>query len=33
MFGTIVCNKKELTKEEQAKYQGVYCGLCRTLKN
>ena len=33
MFGTIVCNKKELTKEEQAKYQGVYCGLCRALKN
>lgn len=33
MFGTIVCNKRELSKEEQGKYQGVYCGLCRALKN
>lgn len=33
MFGTIVCNKKELTKEEQARYQGMYCGLCRAIKN
>lgn len=33
MFGTIICNKKELTKEEQERYQGTYCGLCRTLRD
>ena len=32
MFGLVVCNKKELTKEEQERYQGIYCGLCRMLK-
>jgi len=33
MFGTIICNKKELTKEEQARYQSAYCGLCRTIRD
>lgn len=33
MFGTIICNKKELTKEETARYQSIYCGLCRAIKN
>lgn len=33
MFGTIICNKKELTKEETARYQSTYCGLCRAIKN
>lgn len=33
MFGSIVCNKKELTKEELERYQSTYCGLCRAIKN
>lgn len=33
MFGSIICNKKELTKEELARYQSTYCGLCRAIKN
>lgn len=33
MFGSIICNKKELTKEEAARYQSIYCGLCRAIKN
>ncbi len=33
MFGTIICNKNELTEEELARYQGVYCGLCRAIKS
>lgn len=33
MFGTIICNKKELTKEELARYQSTYCGLCRAIKS
>lgn len=32
MFGTIICNKKGLTKKELARYQGVYCGLCKAIK-
>ncbi len=33
MFGTIICNKKELTQEEQNKYQAAYCGLCRAIRD
>lgn len=33
MFGTIICNKNELTDEELARYQGTYCGLCRAIKS
>lgn len=33
MFGSIICNKKELTKEETERYQSTYCGLCRSIKN
>ncbi len=33
MFGTIICNKKELTEEENEKYQSIYCGLCRTIRD
>lgn len=33
MFGYIICNKKGLSKEEQKRYQEVYCGLCQSLKN
>ncbi len=32
MFGSIICNKKELTKEENEIYQSAYCGLCRAIK-
>lgn len=32
MFGSIICNKKELTKEEKERYQSAYCGLCRAIK-
>lgn len=32
MFGSIICNKKELTKEEAERYQSAYCGLCRAIK-
>lgn len=32
MFGYIVCNKKELAKEEIERYQNIYCGLCKTLE-
>lgn len=32
MFGSIICNKKELTKEEKERYQSTYCGLCRAIK-
>lgn len=33
MFGTIICNKNELSEEELTRYQGVYCGLCRAMKS
>lgn len=32
MFGFIICNKSGLEKAELARYQNVYCGLCRALK-
>ena len=32
MFGTIICNKNELTKEELQRYQSFYCGLCHAIK-
>lgn len=32
MFGFVVCNKTELTESEKNRYQSVYCGVCRTLK-
>lgn len=32
MFGYVMCNRGELNKEEQERYQSVYCGLCRTLE-
>lgn len=33
MFGTIICNKKELTEEEKNRYQSTYCGLCRAIRD
>ena len=32
MFGYIECNRSKLSREELERYQSVYCGLCRTLK-
>jgi hypothetical protein len=32
MFGYVVCNKKELDREEVKRYQNIYCGLCKTLE-
>lgn len=32
MFGYILTDKDQLSKEEQIKYRSYYCGLCRTLK-
>lgn len=33
MYGYIVCRRADLTQEELERYQSVYCGLCRNLKN
>lgn len=33
MFGSIICNKKELTTKESARYQSAYCGLCRAIRS
>lgn len=32
MFGSIICNKKELTEEEIFRYQSTYCGLCKAIE-
>lgn len=32
MFGFVICNKETLNKEEIARYQGIYCGLCKCLR-
>ena len=32
MFGYIICNRNELSKEEIDRYRSVYCGLCMALK-
>lgn len=31
-FGYIICNKKGLAKEELDRYQGLYCGVCKSLE-
>lgn len=33
MFGYIVCNKEKLAKQEIDRYQGIYCGLCKSLEH
>ena len=33
MFGYILCIKNKLSDAEQTRYQNIYCGLCRNLKN
>jgi hypothetical protein len=32
LFGYIICNKQKLTEDEKERYQSIYCGLCRALK-
>lgn len=32
MFGTILADRSKLNEEQLCRYQGAYCGLCRTLK-
>lgn len=32
MFGYVTANFKELTKEQQARYGAVYCGICRRIQ-
>ena len=31
MFGFVTANWKELTKEQQARYGAIYCGICRGI--
>lgn len=32
MFGFVMANLPELPKEDQARYQAVYCGICRQIR-
>lgn len=32
MFGYVSANWKELTKQQQQRYQAVYCGICRQIR-
>ncbi len=32
MFGYVICNKEGLSKEELERYQGMYCGVCKSLE-
>lgn len=32
MFGYVIANWKELTKEQQSRYGAVYCGICRAIR-
>ena len=32
MFGFVSANIEELTKEEKVRYNAVYCGICRQLR-
>ena len=32
MFGYVTANWKELTQEQQSRYGGVYCGVCRRIR-
>lgn len=32
MFGYVLANLPELTKEEKRRYSGVYCGICRRIR-
>lgn len=32
MFGLVYANSKELSKEERKRYNAVYCGICRSIR-
>ena len=32
MFGCVVCNKNGLNEEQIKRYQSIYCGVCRSIK-
>lgn len=32
MFGYVTASVKELSKEQTARYRGVYCGICRQMR-
>ena len=32
MFGLVYANIRELTKEERKRYNAVYCGICRSIR-
>ncbi len=32
MFGYVTANVRELTKEQQLRYNAVYCGICRKIR-
>ena len=32
MFGYVMANVKELTREEKTRYTAVYCGICRQIR-
>lgn len=32
MFGYVTANMKELTKDQQKRYEAVYCGICRQIR-
>ena len=32
MFGYVAANMKELTKQQQERYGGVYCGICIRIR-
>ncbi len=32
MFGYVIANKEAMSQEELLRYQGYYCGLCKTLE-
>ena len=33
MFGYVMADQKELTKEEKTRYGSVYCGICRQIRD
>ena len=32
MFGYVMANVQELSREQQSRYNGVYCGICRQIR-
>ena len=32
MFGYVIANQQELTKEQRHRYNAVYCGICRSIR-